>query len=296
MLLGKYDVDEDAPLLVGEVGINHNGDIKIAKQLIDVCSMYGWHFVKFQTRTVDVVYTKEQLDTPRESPWGTTNREQKNGLELSYDEYIEIDDYCKQKEIKWTSSPWDLKAAKFLSRFNLPFIKIASACTTDRELLEYVTQLNIPIVISTGGLSRLRLSVVVAFLKARMAKDMPLIILYCVPQYPCPVEAINLNAIDFLRAFEDHRTRIGYSGHELGILVASLAASKNVCMIEKHITMDRAMYGSDQSASLEPEGMRRVVRDIKVVKQVFGDVNLSDLAVTDKDAEIMYKLRRVDTV
>ncbi len=253
--------------ITAEIGINHNGDINIAKKLIDVAVRTGCDAVKFQKRTVDKVYSKEILDSPRESPWGTTTRDQKLGLEFGKKEYDVINSYAKEKGIEWYASAWDLDSQLFLRNYNLKHNKIASAMLTNLELVNAVAEEKKYTFISTGMSSMDQISnAVEVFRKHRC----PFELMHCNSSYPMkPLEA-NLNCIKSLR--EKFKCDVGYSGHEsMGYLICTTAVALGATSIERHITIDRSMYGSDQAASLEEKGLDRVVRDIRLIGTVLGD-------------------------
>jgi N-acetylneuraminate synthase len=253
--------------ITAEIGINHNGDINIAKKLIDVAVRTGCDAVKFQKRTVDRVYSKEILDSPRESPWGTTTRDQKLGLEFGKKEYDVINSYAKEKGIEWYASAWDLDSQLFLRNYNLKHNKIASAMLTNLELVNAVAEEKKYTFISTGMSSMDQISnAVEVFRKHRC----PFELMHCNSSYPMkPLEA-NLNCIKSLR--EKFKCDVGYSGHEsMGYLICTTAVALGATSIERHITIDRSMYGSDQAASLEEKGLDRVVRDIRLIGTVLGD-------------------------
>ena len=274
--------------IIGEIGINHNGDIDIAKKLIDGANHAGCDMVKFQKRTVDQVYTKKDLDRPRESPWGTTNREQKRGLEFGKTEYDEIDRYCKVKGIEWTASAWDVPSQLFLREYELKYNKVASAMLTNRELLETIAEEGRYTFISTG------MSTIEQIEKAvQIFKDAgcPYELMHCNSTYPMEPRDANLKTIATLR---DHfQTRVGYSGHETGVVVSCVAVALGATSVERHITLDRSMYGSDQSASLELGGLRRLVEYIRAVEDSLGT---GEKTVTKKETEIAKKLRTVNTL
>lgn len=253
-------------IIIAELGINHNGDIEIAKELIDVAVDAGANLVKFQKRTIDNVYTKEMLDAPRDSPWGTTQREQKEGLEFSMDEYKEIDRYCKQKKIEWFASAWDLESQIFLREFDLNYNKIASAMIVYDDLLKMVASEGKHTFISTG-LSTLDDidNAVQIFRKA----DCPFELMHCVSTYPMLDEDANLKMINTLRT--RYKCDIGYSGHEVGLAVSYAATALGITSLERHITLNRAMYGSDQSASVEPNGYKMLVGAVRKIEKAMGN-------------------------
>jgi len=281
--IGKCKIGEgEKVMVIAECGINHNGDINIAKRLIDSAVNAKCDAVKFQKRTIDIVYTKEELDKPRESPWGTTNREQKEGLEFGYDEYVEIDKYCKEKNIMWFASCWDEESVDFIDQFNPPCYKIASASLTDDELLKHTKSKDKPIIISTG------MSTVSEINHAlKIIGQDNTIVLHCTSTYPSKLEELNLKVIDTYKKYL--RCPIGYSGHEIGLLESVVAVTLGACVIERHITLDRAMYGSDQAASIEPQGIARLVKDIQEIPVILGNGNKK---VYDSEEAIKKKLRR----
>jgi N-acetylneuraminate synthase len=252
--------------VIAEIGINHNGDINIAKKLIDEASKAGFDAVKFQKRTIEIVYSKEVLDSPRESPWGKTQREQKEGLEFKSHEYDEIDKYCKQKKIIWFASAWDSESLKFLDKYNLNYNKIASAMITDLNFLEQVAQRKKYTFISTGMSTLKNIDDAV---KIFSEKKCPFELMHCVSTYPCKPEDVNLNAIDSLK--KRYNCKVGYSGHENGVIISLAAFVKGISSLERHITLDRTMYGSDQSASLEIRGIKDLMTGIEKIKLCMGD-------------------------
>ena len=283
--LGNKLVGDGQPVyVIAEIGINHNGDMDIVKKLIDV-AVAGWcDAVKFQKRTIDIVYTPEELAKPRENPFGETNGDLKRGLELGQEEYEEIDKYCEQRGIDWFASPWDEGSVEFLGQFNIPAIKVASASLTDDDLLRAIRKLGKPVILSTGMSTMEEIEHAVSVL----GED-DLIILHCTSTYPGKLEELNLNVIKTLRE-KFPEISIGYSGHGTGITEPVIAAVIGACVVEKHITLDRAMFGSDQAASLEPAGVYRMVRDIRNLQIVLGD---GKKQVYDSERPILEKLRRV---
>lgn len=252
-------------VIVGEIGINHNGDLNVARDLTFVFSSAGGDYVKFQKREINLVYTDEELDRFRESPWGMTNREQKNGLEFGKSEYDQICKVCETHKIAWFASPWDINSVYFLSKYDLPYIKVASALITDFELLEAVKQTTVPVIISTGMSSKKEVDECLKFLG-----DQVEYILACTSTYPTPREEINLNFIKTLKT-EYPDKRIGFSSHHQGVLFPSSAVLLGAEMVEFHITMDRSMYGSDQSASIEPIGVHKIINYIRSLEIGLGD-------------------------
>ena len=282
--VGNKQIGDGNPVFViAEIGINHNGDINIAKKLIDTAVEVGCDAVKFQKRTIDIVYTKEELDRPRESPWGNTNREQKNGLEFDEEEYSIINKYCDKKGILWFASCWDNASVDFIERFNPPCYKIASACLTDDNLLKYTKSKGKPILMSTGMSTMEQIQHAVDVLG-----EEDLVIMHCTSTYPSKLEELNLNVIRTLKHY--FRCPIGYSGHEVGLVESAVATTLGACAIERHITLDRAMYGSDQAASVEPQGIKRLVRDVREIPVIKGD---GIKKVYESEKPIIKKLRRV---
>ncbi len=269
--------------ITAEIGINHNGSLDLAKKLIDIAISTGCDAVKFQKRTVDVVYTKEELEKERESVFGTTNGDLKRGLEFGFDEYKEIDRYCKEKGIIWYASCWDKASVDFIEQFNPPCYKIASASLTDDELLEYTKAKGKPIFLATGMSTIEQIDHAVDVL----GKD-DLIIYHCTSTYPTDNSEINLRVIPFLK--ERYNCPVGFSGHEKGILPTILSVQMGACAVERHITVDRTLWGSDQAASLEKEGLFRTVRDIRQIKTIMGD---GIKKVYDSERPIIKKLRKV---
>mgnify|MGYP006107209409 FL=1 len=251
---------------IAEIGINHNGDMKICKQLIDVAVDAGCDAVKFQKRDINIVYNKEFLDSPRESPWGKTQRDQKMGIEFSEDDYQEIDNYCKTKNINWFASAWDLNSQLFLRKFNFKYNKIASAMLVNLELLKMISEEKKHTFISTGLSTLKDIEVAVNIFKDN---NCPFELMHCVSTYPMKDEDANLKTIETLR--EKFKCKVGYSGHETGLVVSHAAAALGVSSIERHITLDRAMYGSDQAASLAPAGLKKLVKEVRRIQIAMGD-------------------------
>lgn len=282
--------ENDPCYLIAEIGINHNGDIDIAKNLIYQAKEAGFDCVKFQKRTIDVVYTEEELAKPREHPFGKTNGDLKRHLEFTHSEYKIIDEYCSKLGIAWTASPWDEDSVDFLMDFDIPFIKVASASATDKMLLSHIASTGLPMWVSTGGMSAEQIDKTVRHIRASHG-DLKMLF-HCNSTYPCPVDKINLRGILALNTlFPD--VPIGYSGHETGAYPSVMAAVMGACAVERHITLNRAMFGSDQAASLEVDGMRRLVKGIRAWEQARGD---GHIAVTPEELDIMKKLRRKDTI
>lgn len=274
--------------IIAEIGINHNGDINIAKKLIDGAIFAGANAVKFQKRTVDKVYTKEELDKPRESPWGATNRDQKFGLEFGEKEYDQIDRYCKEKGMQWFASAWDVDSQHFLKKYNCKYNKIASAMLTNKELLEMVAGEKKHTFISTG------MSTMEEIVKAAdifRKKNCPFELMHSNSTYPMPDEEANLKVIVTLR--EKFKCNVGYSGHEVGIITTCASIAYGATSIERHITLDRAMYGSDQAASIEIMGFYRLVSYVRTIETAMGD---GVKRVTESEENIKKKLRKVNTL
>ena len=275
--------DGEPTFIIAEIGINHNGDIQIAKRLIDMAVDAGCDAVKFQKRTISEIYTDNDLDVYRESPWGTTNRQQKEGLELDKNEYNQIDAYCKKKGIIWFASCWDKCSVDFIDEFNPPCYKVASPSITDHELLKHIRSKGKPIILSTGMSTVDEIKETVKVL----GQD-NLIMLHCTSTYPSNHDELNLNVINKLK--EMFPIPIGYSGHEVGVFSTVIAVTMGACIIERHITLDRVMYGSDQVASLEPKGLKMLVRDTRLVPSIKGN---GIKKVYDSELPIREKLRRI---
>jgi N-acetylneuraminate synthase len=272
--------------MVAEIGINHNGDVNLAKKLIDVALAAGCNAVKFQKRTIEIVYSPEELARPRESPFGTTNGDLKYGLEFGLDEYREIDGYCCEKNIPWFASCWDEQSVDFIEQFNPPCFKIASASITDEGLLRHIRAKGRPIILSTGMSTLEQMDYAIQILG-----NHDLIVLHSCSTYPAFYEELNLKVIPMLK--QRYSIPIGYSGHETGLPSSVAAVVLGACMVERHITLDRSLWGSDHAASLEPNGITRLIRDIRLVETAMGD---GVKRVIDREVPIMKKLRRVDNV
>lgn len=275
--------DEGHVFIVAEIGINHNGDLKIAKELIDWSVLAGCDAVKFQKRTIDKVYTKEYLDGYRESPWGTTQREQKEGLEFSKEEYQEINEYCKGKGIDWFASAWDIDSQIFLKQFDLKYNKIASAMLTNEELLREVAGEGKYTFIGTGMSTYEEIDYVVNIFREY---DCPFELMHCNSTYPMPKEDANLRLIPALK--EKYHCKVGYSGHEVGRIVSMSAVALGATSIERHITLDHTMYGSDQAASLYVKDFVRLVEDIRLIERILGN---GEKVLSEKELETRKKLR-----
>lgn len=282
--IGNRPIGDDQPcFIVAEIGINHNGDIDLAKRLISVAVAAGCDAVKFQKRTVEVVYTPEELAKPRENPFGPTNGDLKYGLEFGQEEYEEIDAFCKSVKLTWFASPWDESSVDFLEQFRLPVYKIASASLTDDNLLRHIRRTGRPIILSTGMSTYAEIDHAVQVL----GKD-DLVLMHATSTYPANYDELNLRAIPEMA--KRYGVPIGYSGHETGIPTSVCAAALGACSVERHITLDRASWGSDQAASLEPNGITRLVRDVRLWEQAKGD---GVKRVYDREFPIIKKLRRV---
>ena len=270
--------------IAAEIGINHNGDIKIAKKLIDLAVSSGCDAVKFQKRTVNKVYSKEVLDGPRESPWGTTQREQKEGLEFSIADYKIIDKYCKQKKIQWYLSCWDIDSQIEMRKFKTKYNKVASAMLIHTKLLETIAEEGKHTFISTGMSTMNDISKAIKIFKKHKCSFE---LMHSHSSYPMKIDEANLKLIQTLK--KKFKCDVGYSGHESAAsLICIIAVLQGATSIERHITLDRTMYGSDQAASLEPEGIMRVVRDVRAINLILGD---GEKKIWDSEKSAMKKLR-----
>ncbi len=269
--------------IIAEIGINHNGDLELAEKLIDLAVDSGCDAVKFQKRTVDKVYTKEFLDSPRQSPWGTTQREQKEGLEFGQEQYREIHRYCKEKGIDWFASAWDVDSQKFLQGFHLKYNKIASPMLANDELLEETAQEGRYTFIATGMSTYEEIDHAVDIFKKH---DCPFELMHCNSTYPMKDEDANLKVMERLK--ERYGCKVGYSGHEKGSLVSMCAAAMGASSIERHITLDRNMYGSDQKASVEPGELKELVRNIRQVEKILGT---GEKILSEEELAVRAKLR-----
>lgn len=269
--------------ITAEIGINHNGDLKLAKKLISAAAASGCDAVKFQKRTIEVVYTPEELAQPRESPFGKTNGDLKRGLEFGKDEYAEIDHFCRSLDMMWFASCWDEGSVDFIEQFAPPCYKIASACLTNDNLLRYYKSMRRPIILSTGMSTMEQIDHSVEILGHEN-----LILMHCMSTYPAKIEELNLKVIP--RLIERYDMPIGYSGHEVGLYTTLAAVVLGACAVERHITLDRAMWGSDQAASVEPHGIARLVKDIRAVETAMGD---GVKRIYESEIPVMRKLRKV---
>ena len=274
----------EKPILIAEIGINHNGDLSLAKKMIDAALDAKFDAVKFQKRDIDLVYSEELLNSKRESPWGSTQREQKEGLEFSENDYLEIDKYCKLKKIRWFASAWDIKSLNFLDKFNLDFNKVASAMIVDLKFLEEVSKKKKHTFISTGMSSEKNISNAVEIFKKN---NCSFELMHCVSTYPMKVKDANLLTINALK--NKYKCNVGYSGHENGVAVSLAAFMLGISSLERHITIDRTMYGSDQAASLEPKGMKNLTESIDKMHMALGSEMLGN--VLEEEVPIAKKLR-----
>lgn len=285
IIVGGTRIGPDQPCyLIAEIGINHNGDIDIARRLIDKAAECGFNAVKFQKRTVETVFTSDELARPRESPFGSTNGDLKRGLEFGESEYDEIDRYCKNLGVHWFSSPWDEQSVDFLERYEPVCYKIASASLTDGGLLTRIKATGRPIMLSTGMSTMEEIDRAVQILAGA-----ELLLMHTTSTYPSKDDEINLSVIDTLR--DRYEIPIGYSGHEVGVMPSVMAVTGfAACAVERHVTLDRAMWGSDQAASLEPRGMELLSNYISVWPVVRGD---GVKRVLNSEVPVKQKLRRV---
>jgi len=268
---------------IAEIGINHNGDIDIAKKLIDMAKSCGCDAVKFQKRDIKSVYTEKELNTDRESPWGKKFIDQKLGLEFEKKEYDTINEYCKKLDIIWFASAWDEKSIDFLDQYNLKYNKVASALITKLDFIEKIAQQKKYTFISTGMSNYENIDKAVEIFQKNSC---PFEIMHCVSTYPCPDEILNLNIINRLK--ERYGCDVGYSGHEASVVPSIVAATLGVSSLERHITLDRSMYGSDQSASLEEPGLKNLINAIKKIPIVIGK---EDKKIFQEETAVAKKLR-----
>jgi N-acetylneuraminate synthase len=285
MKIGERSIGPGYPVyIIAEIGINHNGDVATAKKLIDVATLAGCNAVKFQKRTPELCVPSEQRHVMRETPWGQmTYLEYRHRIEFGYDDYTEIDRYCRQRGIAWFASCWDEPSVDFIEQFSPVCYKIASASLTDDSLLTYINTKGRPMILSTGMSTMQEIRHAVSLLDRNR-----LLVAHCTSSYPCKPEELNLRMIQTLR--QEFDFPIGYSGHEVGLQTTYAAVVLGACFVERHITLDRAMWGSDQAASVEPWGLMRLVRDIRVIEQAVGD---GHKRVYDSELPILERLRRV---
>lgn len=284
VIIANKTIGDNSPcFIIAEIGINHNGSLDLAKKMIDEAVIAGCDAVKFQKRTINKVYTPQELDAYRPNYYGNTNRDLKLGLELSFEDYCEIDSYCKSKSIMWFASCWDKESVDFIEQFDVPCHKIASALLTDDDFLYRIKMTNKPLLLSTGmsTMDEIRHAV-------KLLGEENLILYHCTSTYPNEHSEINLRVIEQFR--NEFNCPIGYSGHEKGLLPSILSVELGACSIERHITVDRTLWGSDQAASLEPEGLHRMVRDVREVKKILGD---GKKVVYASEIPIKEKLRKV---
>ena len=252
--------------IIAEIGINHNGSLNICKKLIDIAKNSGCNAVKFQKRTLNKVYSKEQLLSARESPWGNTFYDQKKGLEFGLKEYKQINAYCKKKKIHWFASAWDIESQKFLNKFNNKYNKIASAMIVDKKFLDFVAKQKKYTFISTGMSNMKIINDAVRIFKKRKCSFE---LMHCVSTYPLDDSTANLKVINTLK--KKFKCKVGYSGHESGLAISVAAAAMDISSLERHITLDRSMYGSDQSASIEPNGLKSLVDSVRKIEIALGN-------------------------
>jgi N-acetylneuraminate synthase len=252
-------------LVIAEVGINHNGNVELAKNLIKEAKDAGCDAVKFQKRTIEIVYSEEELSASRDSPWGKTQRDQKEGLEFSHAQYGEIDEYCRSLDIQWSASAWDIPSLRFMEEFNPSFHKVASALLTHQDFLTEIATLGRLTFVSTGMASFNDIDKAVEIFSSHKT---PIVLMHTVSTYPTPEVDLNLSAIPAMR--KRYGLNVGYSGHEASVSPSLVAAALGAIVIERHITLDRSMYGSDQAASLEPNGLRQLVSTVSKVPMMLG--------------------------
>lgn len=283
-IAGRRVGDGEPTFIVAEIGLNHNGELDLAKRLIDAACLAGCDAVKFQKRTPELCVPPEQRDIMRETPWGLMSyMDYRYRVEFGAAEYDEIDRYCRERSLAWFASPWDEEAVEFLERYEPACYKVPSAALTDDDLLRRLRRTERPLVLSTGmsSIEQIREAV-------RLLGEDDLLITHCTSTYPCKPEELNLNMIQTLR--REFGCPVGYSGHEVGLQTTYAAVMLGACFVERHITLDRAMWGSDQAASVEPSGFARLVRDIRVIERSLGD---GVKRVYESELPIMNKLRRV---
>lgn len=272
--------------VVAEIGINHNGSIETAMNMIRAAAEGGCDAVKFQKRSVDVVYTAEELARPRENPFGPTNGDLKRGLEFDAEQYQAIDRLCRELELLWFASPWDEASVDFLEKFKVPCHKVAAACLTDSGLLERLAATRKPVILSTGMSDGEQIRRAVD----RLGRDR-LVLMHCVSLYPAPADKVNLRAMQTL--MQQYPCPVGYSGHESDTVLSACAVALGACAVERHFTLDRNLWGSDQKASIEPQEMAELIRNIRLVEQALGSPVLRCLP---EEEPVRAKLRRVDAL
>lgn len=291
IIIGDYCISNDSfPYLIAEIGINHNGNIQFAKRLIDAASACGWNCVKFQKRTPDIAVPEKQKNVIRDTPWGRmTYLEYKKRIEFGKDEYDYIDKYCKEKPIAWTASPWDIPSIEFLLEYDVPFIKVASATNMNLDVLSIACESKKPIIISTGMSTIEELDSMVEVLEKKSNGDY--ILLHTNSSYPTPLEEINLRMIETLRNRYD--CLVGYSGHEYNLEPSVIATTLGARVVERHITLDHDMWGTDQKASLEIDGMLKLIRRISSVIPMMGD---GDKTISKSEVPIREKLKEFEVI
>lgn len=273
----------DSIFIIAEIGINHNGDIELAKKLIDASILAGCDAVKFQKRTPEICVPDDQKDVLRETPWGIiTYLDYRHRVEFSYEEYVEIDKYCNEKNIIWFASCWDIPSLEFIEQFSPPIYKLSSASLTDDELIKETNSIGRPIILSTGMSTIEQINHAVTLIDKQN-----LLIAHSTSSYPCDPNELNLRMINTLS--KKYQCPVGYSGHEVGLQTTLAAVALGAKFIERHITLDRAMWGTDQSASVEPWGLMRLVRDVRIIEKALGD---GIKKVYDSEKSVMNKLRR----
>ena len=269
--------------ITAEIGINHNGDLSICKELIDIASDAGCDAVKLQKREIDLVYSQEMLNSPRKSPWGSTQRDQKEGLEFGKKEYLEIDKYCKKRGVEWYASAWDVKSQKFLRQFNCNYNKVASAMIIHMDLLRLIAEEKKHTFISTGMSTHKDIALAIKIFKDAKC---PFELMHTISTYPMRDEDANLRLIETLR--KKYKCNVGYSGHEVGLAVSYAAAALGITSLERHVTLSHSMYGSDQAASIEPAGLKQLVGAVRKIELAMGD---GIKKVIDEEIPIARKLR-----
>lgn len=280
---GRVISHEESCYVIGEIGINHNGSLEVAKELIKTAADAGCEAVKFQKRTPELCVPKDQWEMVRETPWGTMSYiEYRHKVEFEEHEYRAINEYCGEIGVTWFASPWDIPSVEFLEKLQVPCYKIASACLTDTDLLNEIRSTSKPVIMSTGmsNLDQIREAV-------SIFEGKPLALLHCNSAYPANPRELNLRVIGKYR--DEFQIPIGYSGHESGLAPSLGAVALGACILERHITLDRAMWGTDQSASVEPQGIAKLIRDLRTIELSLGDGNK---IVYDSELEAMKKLRR----
>ena len=279
--------------VIAEIGINHNGDLNIAKRLIDIASAAGCDSVKFQKRNPDVCVPEDEKSKIRETPWGKmTYLDYKYKVEFGKEEYDEIDVYCKERKIDWSASPWDLDSLEFLMQYDIPYIKIPSAMSTNDELLIAVRDTDKKVILSTGMSTREEIDHAVVLLKSKIVVEPyyeragNFVLLHCNSTYPAPIDELNLSAIKTLK--ERYNCEVGYSGHEFRLSTSVAATYLGASVIERHITLDRSMWGSDQLSSVEPQGLFKLMSGIRELEQARGD---GEIKVTESEKKVRKHLR-----